>query len=109
LDSIAGLFAYYRVSMPKQRVSGLGLEAQRTAVVSHIADGRLIAEYTDVELGKKHINRPQLLAARAECRRKKAMLVIDKLDRSARNVVFISALMESGADFVCRDGPTPSG
>jgi DNA invertase Pin-like site-specific DNA recombinase len=40
-----------------------------------------------------------------ECRRKKATLVIAKLDRLGRNVAFISALMESGADFVCCDNP----
>jgi DNA invertase Pin-like site-specific DNA recombinase len=31
--------------------------------------------------------------------------VIAKLDRLGRNVAFISALMESGADFVCCDNP----
>jgi DNA invertase Pin-like site-specific DNA recombinase len=58
-----------------------------------------------VESGKNHANRPQLLAALQECRRRKATLVIAKLDRPGRNVAFISALMESGADFVCCDNP----
>jgi DNA invertase Pin-like site-specific DNA recombinase len=40
-----------------------------------------------------------------ECRRKKASLVIAKLDRLGRNVAFISALMDSGAEFVCCDNP----
>ena len=31
--------------------------------------------------------------------------MIAKLDRLGRNVAFISALMESGADFVCCDNP----
>jgi DNA invertase Pin-like site-specific DNA recombinase len=97
--------AYYRVSTDRQGASGLGLEAQRAAVLQHIGAGKLTAEYTEVESGKKHTNRPQLLAALQECRRKKAMLVIAKLDRLGRNVAFISALMDSGADFVCCDNP----
>jgi hypothetical protein len=55
--------AYYRVSTDWQGASGLGLEAQRAAVLRHIATGQLAAEYTEVESGKKHTNRPQLLAA----------------------------------------------
>jgi DNA invertase Pin-like site-specific DNA recombinase len=102
---MSAFIAYYRVSTDRQGASGLGLEAQRAAVVRHIGSGQLAAEYTEVESGKKHTNRPQLLAALQECRRKKATLVIAKLDRLGRNVAFISALMDSGADFVCCDNP----
>lgn len=102
---MTGFIAYYRVSTDRQGASGLGLEAQREAVQRHIGAGKLAAEYTEVESGKKHTNRPQLLAALQECRRKKATLVIAKLDRLGRNVAFISALMDSGADFVCCDNP----
>ena len=35
-----------------------------------------------------------------------AALVIAKLDRLARNVAFVSALLESGVKFVCCDMPT---
>jgi DNA invertase Pin-like site-specific DNA recombinase len=97
--------AYYRVSTDRQGASGLGLEAQRAAVACHIAPAVLLAEYTETESGKKHSNRPQRLAALQECRRRKATLVIAKLDRLGRNVAFISTLMESGADFVCCDNP----
>jgi len=38
-------------------------------------------------------------------RRNKATLVIAKLDRLARNVHFVSGLMESGVDFVACDNP----
>jgi DNA invertase Pin-like site-specific DNA recombinase len=102
---MTGFIAYYRVSTDRQGASGLGLDAQRAAVASHIAAAVLLTEYTEIESGKKHTNRPQLLAALQECRRKKATLVIAKLDRLGRNVAFISALMESGADFVCCDNP----
>ena len=57
------------------------------------------------ESGKRHENRPQLLAALRKCRKAKATLVIAKLDRLGRNVAFISALMESGVAFVGCDNP----
>lgn len=97
--------AYYRVSTDKQGFCGLGIDAQRVAVFRHVGEGKLLAEYTEVESGKKHTNRPQLLAALHECRKKKATLVIAKLDRLGRNVAFISTLMEGSADFVCCDNP----
>ncbi len=78
---MTSFIAYYRVSTGRQAISGLGLEAQRAAALRHIAAGQLAAEYTEIESGKKHTNRPQLLAALQECRRKKATLVIAKLDR----------------------------
>lgn len=50
-------------------------------------------------------DRPQLAAALNACRKYKAILVIAKLDRLARNVYFISGLMESGVEFVAVDVP----
>src|SRR4051794_34990642 len=66
--------------------------------------GELAAEFTEVESGRR-TDRPELQAALAACRRQKATLVLAKLDRLARSVAFISALMESGADFVVADMP----
>ncbi len=98
--------AYYRVSTDKQGTSGLGLEAQRAAVNGFIGPSdKLITEYKEVESGKRHDNRPQLLAALAECRKRKATLVIAKLDRLSRNVKFISTLMDGDVDLVCCDMP----
>jgi DNA invertase Pin-like site-specific DNA recombinase len=97
--------AYYRVSTDKQGRSGLGLEAQTEAVSRYIAGrGELIAEFTEVESGKKS-DRPELTRALELCRKKKATLLIAKLDRLARNVHFISGLMEGGAEFVAVDMP----
>lgn len=80
--------AYYRVSTDRQGRSGLGLDAQRDAV-SIFLDGRgdLVAEFTEVESGKKN-DRPALAEALTECRRHRAKLVIAKVDRLARNVHF---------------------
>jgi DNA invertase Pin-like site-specific DNA recombinase len=98
--------AYYRVSTDRQGASGLGLDAQRQAARHHAGSGQLIAEYTEIESGRRHTNRPQLLAALAECRKHRAVLLIARLDRLARNVAFIANLMESGADFIACDMPT---
>jgi DNA invertase Pin-like site-specific DNA recombinase len=98
--------SYYRVSTAQQGASGLGLEAQREAVSRHVAgaQGIIVAEFQEVESGKKN-DRPQIAAALAACRLRRATLIIAKLDRLARNVHFISSLMESGVDFVACDNP----
>lgn len=98
--------AYYRVSTDKQGISGLGLDAQRAAILKHVNHPlALVAEFTEVESGKKHTNRPQLTFALAECKKRKAVLAIAKLDRLARDVHFISGLQKTGVDFVCCDNP----
>lgn len=96
--------AYYRVSTDRQGRSGLGLEAQQATVRSFAKGGQLLAEYTEVETGKRS-DRPKLQQALAHARRQKATLVIAKLDRLARNMAFTATLMESGADFVACDIP----
>ena len=96
--------AYYRVSTDRQGMSGLGLDAQRAAVAKHIGQAELVAEFTEVESGRKN-DREQLAHALSLAKRTKAILVIAKLDRLARNVHFISGLLESGVPFVCADMP----
>jgi DNA invertase Pin-like site-specific DNA recombinase len=102
---MAGFVSYIRVSTTKQGESGLGLEAQREEVRRCIGGKELLAELIEIESGKAHHNRPQLLAAIELCKRKKATLVIAKLDRLSRNVHFISGLMEAGVEFVAADNP----
>jgi len=98
--------AYFRVSTDRQGKSGLGLEAQREAVMNYLNGGRwsLVDEFTEVESGK-HSDRPELAKALAACKKRKAKLVIAKLDRLSRNLAFIAALMESGVEFVAVDMP----
>lgn len=97
--------AYYRVSTTKQGESGLGLDAQRAAVERYLAGkGMLLAEFTEVESGKR-ADRPQLALAIQASKRHKATLVIAKLDRLSRNVAFISNLMENATDFIACDMP----
>ena len=96
--------AYFRVSTDRQGMSGLGLDAQRQAVAQYIGDQELVSEFTEVESGRNN-NREQLAHAMSLAKRTKSILVIAKLDRLARNVHFISGLLESGVPFVCADMP----
>jgi DNA invertase Pin-like site-specific DNA recombinase len=98
--------AYYRVSTDGQGRSGLGLEAQRAAVAHYLGSvgGILFAEFTEVETGRRN-DRPELEKALAACRKRKARLVIAKLDRLSRNVAFIAAMMDAGVEFVACDNP----
>jgi DNA invertase Pin-like site-specific DNA recombinase len=104
--AVGRFIAYYRVSTDKQGRSGLGLEAQQEAVRSYLNGGNwtLVDEVTEVESGKRD-DRPALDRALGLCRLYGATLVVAKLDRLARNVAFISKLMDSGVDFVAVDFP----
>jgi DNA invertase Pin-like site-specific DNA recombinase len=103
--------AYYRVSTGKQSASGLGLDAQKSAVADYLNGGNweLVSEFTEVETGTRKGNgRPMLSKALEACKIHCATLVIAKLDRLYRNVAAQSALMESGVDFIAVDNPTAS-
>jgi DNA invertase Pin-like site-specific DNA recombinase len=105
-QSTGNYVAYYRVSTQRQGQSGLGLEAQQQAVRTYLNGGnwRIVAEFEEVESGKRG-DRPKLAEAIKACRAHGAKLIIAKLDRLARNVAFVSALMESGVEFVAVDFP----
>ncbi len=98
--------AYYRVSTDRQGQSGLGLEAQRSAVDAYLNGGSwtLLDSFVEVESGRR-ADRPELAKALELCRRKRATLVIAKLDRLARNVAFIANLMDANVDLVAVDMP----
>ena len=100
--------AYYRVSTDKQGRSGLGLDAQREAVAEFIRlhKGELLAEFEEVESGRKvESERPALAEALQGCRAYRALLLVAKLDRLARNAAFLHRLRESGIRFTCCDMP----
>jgi DNA invertase Pin-like site-specific DNA recombinase len=103
---MAAIIGYLRVSTKGQGESGLGIEAQRAAIDAYAkqAGGTPVMCYTEVESGKR-ADRPELAKALAHSRRIKATLVVAKLDRLARNVAFLSALMESKVPFIACDNP----
>jgi DNA invertase Pin-like site-specific DNA recombinase len=97
--------AYYRVSTQRQGRSGLGLEAQRTAVARFAeAEGITIAgEFTQVETGKGADaldRRPLLAAALATARKERCPVLMAKLDRLSRDVAFIAGLMAQRVPFI---------
>lgn len=98
--------AYYRVSTDRQGASGLGLEAQRDAVLSYLNGGSwtLKGEFVEVESGRTQ-RRPELMKALEVCRKEKATLVVAKLDRLYRNLHAMTSLMQAGIDFVAADNP----
>ena len=100
------VIGYLRVSTRGQGESGLGIEAQRAALEGYAkaTGAKLLMVYTEVESGKL-ADRPELARALAHARRAKATLVVAKLDRLARNVSFLSALMDSKAPFLACDIP----
>src|SRR5439155_7141311 len=102
--------AYYRVSTGRQGKSGLGLEAQRAAVASYLngGDWSIVAEFTEVESGKRS-DRPALDQALAAARLHRASLVVSKVDRLTRSVAFLSRLLEAGVDVRFADLPQIEG
>jgi DNA invertase Pin-like site-specific DNA recombinase len=104
--SATNFVSYIRVSSTEQGQSGLGLEAQRRAVSEYLAreSGKLLCEFVEVESGSRN-DRLELTGAIQLCKSYKATLLIAKLDRLARNVAFISKLMESGVTFIAADNP----
>lgn len=98
--------AYYRVSTDKQGRSGHGLDAQREAVARQAAavGGTVVVAFQEVESGRRG-DRPQLGLALAECRARRAVLLIAKLDRLARDAHFLLGLEKAGVEFVAADMP----
>lgn len=96
--------AYLRVSTQKQGYSGLGLEVQREIIHKHLQDKVPVAEYIEIESGRKK-ERPKLKEALSLCRKEGATLIVAKLDRLARNVSFLSNLLESDVEIVFCDFP----
>lgn len=101
--------AYYRVSTAKQGASGLGLDAQRAMVAKYATHGTIMAEYSEVESGKRN-DRPVLREAIEHCKRTGAVLLVAKLDRLSRDGAYIvlqlqQAVQRGELRFVCCDMP----
>src|SRR6478736_737352 len=95
--------AYTRVSTTRQGKSGLGLEAQQTALAQFAeAEGfNIVQAFSDTESGKHDDDRrPALAEALAAARKHAAPIIVAKLDRLSRDVHFISGLMKHKVPFI---------
>ncbi|HTV69111.1 MAG TPA: recombinase family protein [Rhizobiaceae bacterium] len=97
--------AYYRVSTQRQGRSGLGLEAQRSAVArfAEAENIQIVGEFAEVETGKGADaldRRPQLASALAVARKERCPVLVAKLDRLSRDVAFIAGLMAQRVPFI---------
>lgn len=96
--------AYLRVSTQRQGTSGLGLQAQQEIIQKYLNGKTPIAEFVEVESGRKY-DRPKLHEALELCKKKKATLIVAKMDRLSRNVAFTSQLLDSSIEIVFCDFP----
>lgn len=98
---------YARVSTEQQGRSGLGLEAQGSAIDVFVRTrgAEVVASFVEVESGRRS-DRPELARAIAAARKHRATLLVAKLDRLARSVSFVSSIMDSGVDFAAADMPS---
>jgi len=96
---------YCRVSTKKQGESTLGLLAQQSALLKYLGNQSIIKEFVEIETGTNKRYRPILNEAIELCKKENAILVIAKLDRLARNVSFVSSLMDSKVKFIAVDMP----
>ncbi|NWK99579.1 resolvase [Flavobacterium collinsii] len=100
--------AYYRVSRKEQGISGLGLSAQKSSVEKYVTsqNGIILKDFTEIETGTNKRERVEIHNAIALAKGEGAVLVIAKLDRLARNVSFVSSLMDAGIEFIAVDMPS---
>lgn len=100
------IVSYLRVSTARQGRSGLGLDAQRSAIQGYTESkgAVLVREFVEVESGKVN-TRPKLAEALHLAKVTGSILVIAKLDRLSRNAAFLLALRDSGVRFVAADMP----
>ncbi len=99
------VIAYLRVSTQRQHRSGLGIEAQRSAIDRFAATEsfKISAEFVEAETGKGFDaldRRPQLAAALAAAKAAKCSVVVAKLDRLSRDVAFVAGLMAQRVPFI---------
>jgi DNA invertase Pin-like site-specific DNA recombinase len=100
-----GAVAYLRVSTQRQQRSGLGLEAQRSAIArfSELEKIEIIGEFVEAETGKGADaldRRPQLALALAAAKTARCCVLVSKLDRLSRDVAFVAGLMAQKVPFI---------
>lgn len=99
--------AYLRVSTDKQGRDGLGIEAQRQVIQTHIdqnGGGTLVESFVEVESGAKR-DRKQLQRAVEVAKKTHSTLLVAKIDRLTRDSVTLQVVRDSGVSITCCDNP----
>jgi DNA invertase Pin-like site-specific DNA recombinase len=104
-ETMRPVVAYLRVSTGRQRMSGLGLEAQRTGIHTFADANRfhVVSEFEETASGKGSDaleRRPELVRALIHARKLRCPVVVAKLDRLSRDVAFITGLMSQRVPFI---------
>jgi DNA invertase Pin-like site-specific DNA recombinase len=101
--------AYLRVSTDRQGRSGLGLEAQREAIRSHVeaVNGKILTEFVEIESGTDD-ERVEVHKALDLARRARASIIVAKLDRVGRSVWLVASVLKSGTTLVDATNPNAS-
>ena len=95
--AITKLVAYYRVSTTEQGDSGLGMEAQKAAVLDYATRNGLaiIAEFVEIESGTDN-DRPELMKAIMKTKRTRgSSLIVKSQCRLARKATKALSIFES--------------
>jgi DNA invertase Pin-like site-specific DNA recombinase len=102
--------SYYRVSTARQGASGLGLEAQKAAVMRYLngGDWTIKAEFIEVESGRKS-DRPELERALATARLHRIPLIVANVSRLTRSSSFLHRLLDAGVEVRFCDLPEIEG
>lgn len=100
------IVSYLRVSTVRQGSSGLGLDAQRSAIQGYAESKQasVVKEFVEIESGKNNA-RPKLAEALHLAKVTGSVLVIAKLDRLSRNAAFLLTLRDAGVKFIAADMP----
>jgi DNA invertase Pin-like site-specific DNA recombinase len=69
-------------------------------------DGTILRSFTEIETGTNKRERIEIHKAIQLAKNEGAILIIAKLDRLARNVSFVSSLMDAGIEFLAVDMPS---
>ena len=89
-------------------VGTLGIEAQRASVAAYVGDGRLLAEYVEIESGTRD-DRPELEKALRHAKAANTTLICAKLDRIGRKASHVLGLLDSAnVPVVFADSPSAS-
>ena len=89
---------YKRVSGGHNQKSGLGLDAQSDEINAYLQarnNYQIVETFTEVQSGKDHENRPELMTAMDIAEKTKSTILVSRLCRLSRDLEFVAKLMKN--------------